>query len=517
MGSTTIGCDQRIAWLLTSARLLNPDPELARRDGFIKALADQGIKIDNSRISRWESGLHPVSGQVAATYEQALGLTEGSLVAVAAGLRRTFGNGPAPREGALRGADLTDGDMDRLLELIDEGKGTGAHWLRLVGQLGTYDRVYLRQQEWAALSARLVQELAVSVGVGFVRRYEAAAGLIRHPNAQRHLTRAIGGFVMNPDTQVVAPVLSLLTEIADEAAGDLVLRMLTSEDKNLRSAASSVAAVKVSRGHFGAHALPQLESHVVGSLRRGESLDGRLDSFDLAVQLPDESWERAMGGLRNRRAFDLVIGSRRGGELVPTQQTAAVVQRLSAAVQRDTPTHSPHENDAMLRRLLRESLLHAHKPRRHHAALLLAATPYAPAVAKHCQDLATHSNDLMAARALTVLMRVGHRMGRSRVLLQSLAETRPTIRARALVNLGLNPEPIKPAEADALLGHLDEHSRPVERHATMFALGMNGGTTLKKLAKSDTEWMARSATWWLDQGPALHDSDAALDQIGAQT
>ncbi|MGZ6737769.1 MAG: hypothetical protein ACXVEK_14585, partial [Nocardioides sp.] len=470
------------------------------------ALTEQGVKVDSSRVSRWESGLHPVSAQVLATYESALGLAEGSLVAVAAGLRRAFG-------GSLRDSlptvDLNDGELDNLLDLAESGKATGAHWLQVVGHLDGYERVFLRHRDWADLSTTLVGELAVSVGVGYVRRYEAAATLVRNPHAQRHLTRAIGSFVTHPDTQVVAPVLSLLTEMSDAAAGDLVLRMLTAEDKNLRSAAASVAAVKVSRGHFGEHALPHLESHVVGSLRRGESLDGRLDSFDLAVHLPDESWEHAKGGLRNRRAFDLVIDSRKGGELVPSRQTAAVVQRLAGAVQRDTPTHSPHEPDAMLRRLLREALLHAHKPRRHHAALLLAATPYAPAVAKHCQDLANHNNDLLAARALTVLMRVGHRAGRSRVLLQSLAEIRPTIRARALVNVGLNPEPLRPAEADALLGKLEEGSRPVERHATLFALGMSGAPAVHRLAEGpDSDPTARAARWWVQRGPALHDADA---------
>lgn len=88
-------------------------------------------------------------------------------------------------------------------------------------------------------------------------------------------------------------MLNLLGEVADPEL-ELTLRMLTadSENKYLRRAASSVAAVKLARGYFGPDALPRLESHVVGHSGRGESLDGRLDSFDLAVRLPDESWGR---------------------------------------------------------------------------------------------------------------------------------------------------------------------------------------------------------------------------------
>jgi hypothetical protein len=507
MRAGTIGCDQRIAWLLTTSRILAPDPALANRAGFILALAEQGVRVDNSRISRWESGLQPLPVRVAATYESVLGLTEGSIVAVASGLRRSFGGGPAARDGLADDSVAFDAELDRLLDLAEAGDADGGHWLRLAGQLNSFERVYLRQHEWATLCTRLVSELATAVGVGYVRRYEAAASLVHHPNAQRHLTRALGTFVMHPDAQVVTPVLNLLAEIQDVAANDLILRMLQSENRTLRSAASSVAAVKVARGHFGDTNLTELETHIVGSLRRPGTLDSRLDSFDLAVHLPDESWARARGGLRNRRAFDLVTQARKTGELVPPAQTAAIVNELASAVQRDTPAHEPPEPDSMLRRLLRESLLHAHKARRHHAALLLAASPYAPAVSHHCLDLASHRNDVLAARAWTVLMRVGHGDRRPRMLLQALAETRPTIRARALMNLGLNPEPVKPLEVDALLGRLDTTSDPHERHATLFALGMTGAPRLALLAHQDTEWMRSSAGWWLGQGPALHDAD----------
>jgi HEAT repeat protein len=517
MHAGTVGCDQRVAWLLTTNRILGADAALSRRDGFIKALLELGVHVDNSRISRWESGLQAVPGRVVATYESVLGLTEGSLVSVNAGLRRAFGKGTVTRESALSDADLPDADLDRLLDLAGKGEATGGHWLRLAGQLNRFDRVYLRQHEWAALCGRLVAELASSVGVGHVRRFEAAASLIRHANAQRHVTRALGGFVMNPDTQVVAPVLHLLTEVSDEAAGELVLRMLHAESKNIRSAAASVAAVKVARRHFPETALPELEAHVVGSLRRGRALDERLDSFDLAVQLPEESWARAMGGLHNRRAFDLVTHARSSGELVPSTQTSSFVNELSQLVQADTPTHEAHEPDAMLRRLLREALLHAHKARRHHAALLLAASPYAPAVAKHCQDLANSHNDLLAARAWTVLMRVGPGERRPRVLLQSLAEPRPSIRARALVNLGLHPDSLSPGEANILIDRLDEQPRANERQATMFALGMAAPEHLAPLVEHEDEGVRRSAAWWRDQGPAIHDSDVAPAPVPGAT
>lgn len=506
MSSKVIGVDQRIAWLLTTSRLLGRKPELARRDGFIKTLKERGVHIDSSRVSRWESGLQPLPLRVAGMYESVLGATEGSLVAVLSGLRRAFGTGPAPRDGAGHSSELKDSEVDALLDRVESGYAHGGDWLRLAGQLTRYDRVYLRKSEWRWLTSRLIAELAGSVGVGHVRRYEAAAALIRHPNSQRHVTRALGEFVTHPDVQVVTPILNLLAEVTDEAADELVLRLLHSEQRDLRRGASSVASVKIARGHFGPDALKHLETSVIGSLRRGGSLDARLDSFDLAVQLPDESWERIQGALRTRRAFDLVKRSRETGELVPWSQNVQLVNEMATRIQAATPTHQPSEPDIMLGRLLRESLLHAHKPRRHHAALLLAASPYGPHVARECQELASHENELLAARAWTVLMRTGcpdHDL----LFERANAEERPLIKVRALINVGLAAAPIEEAQTAQLLRHVGETAKPLERQAAMFALGMRGAAEVAALAQEDNGASASLARWWLEMGPARQDAD----------
>lgn len=508
VASGVVGCDQRIAWLLTVARVLGPDPDLARRDGFIAALKQRGIPVDASRVSRWESGLQPLPSRVAATYEQVLGVSEGSLVSVAAGLRRSFGTGPTPRDNALSDTEMSDAELNRLIDLTEAGGATGAEWLQLADHFNRFDRVFLREQDWTALCHELVTELGSAVGTGYVRRYEAAAAFIRHTNARRHLIMAIGRFVTHPDAQVVAPVLNLLSEVPDPAAAALTLRMLSADSDNvyLRRAASSVAAVKLARGHFDDAALPRLESHVLGALRRGESLDGRLDSFDLAVRLPESSWQQVTGGLRTRRAHGLVEQARVGDELVPTARAASVVADLAPAIQAATPSHLPQEPDLMLRRLLREALLHSHKPRRHHAALMIGASPYAPAAARHLLELAADANDLMAARAWTVLMRLGDGGRRDRVAELAVSEQRPTIRARALVNAGLGG-PLTPDQSRAISERYDAQ-RSLERHATLFALGMAGAPEITLLAGHEDPDTQRAATWWLEQGPAIHDRDA---------
>ncbi|HEY0948799.1 hypothetical protein, partial [Nocardioides sp.] len=240
LGSGQVGCDQRIAWLLTVTRLLGPDPDLARRDGFIAALKERGLPVDASRVSRWESGLQPLSAAVTATYESVLGLPAGCLVAVANGLRRSFETGPTMRRNPAHEKALNNTEVETLLDRGEQGAATGAHWLRLTDELNRYDRVFLRDREWAKVTHQLVNELGRAVGAGYVRRYEAAAAFIGHPVARQHLMMAIGRFVTAPDAQVVAPVLNLLAEVPDRAAADLTLRLLSADTDNvyLRRAAS---------------------------------------------------------------------------------------------------------------------------------------------------------------------------------------------------------------------------------------------------------------------------------------
>ena len=47
------------------------------------------------------------------------------------------------------------------------------------------------------------------------------------------------------------------------------------------------------------------------------------------------------------------------------------------------------------------------------------------------------------------------------------------------------------------------------RHGTFFALGMSGAREIETLVNHDSEWFRRTATWWLEQGPAIHDPELA--------
>jgi hypothetical protein len=136
----------------------------------------------------------------------------------------------------------------------------------------------------------------------------------------------------------------------------------------------------------------------------------------------------------------------------------------------------------------------------------LAASPYRHAVSRVCHNLTGGNNYFLAARAWTVLMRVGHAGRRSDIALRALSDGRTALRGRALVNLGLNAEPISSGEARAVISGLQaEPDQITVRHGALFALGMSGAAELAVLAGHGSDAVGRGARWWLANGRAIHD------------
>jgi hypothetical protein len=84
-------------------------------------------------------------------------------------------------------------------------------------------------------------------------------------------------------------------------------------------------------------------------------------------------------------------------------------------------------------------------------------------------------------------------------VLRALSEPRPTLRARAMVNLGLSPIPVTDSEAKALIASVPADTRGSVRHGLLFALGMGGSPLLDEVAKKHQS----EAEWWRSQGSAI--------------
>lgn len=505
--SPLIDSTSRLAWLLATCRLFSPVTGGMSRAEFVRRMRDDGIALDGPRVSRWESGSQPIGHRHLTAYEAAVGQPEGALLAANRMLLRASGQPPL----AESFAGTTVAGLDELFRLVEQRRATGAHWLRLAGDLAYYERVYLHPDTWAMVCNQLVDELTRSSGVAFLRRYEAAVALLAHPQSQRHVTRSVGAFVMHPDAQSVSPALSLLREVADEAAGELVLRLMAGDSGLLRRGAVGVASALAAQGSFGADDIQTLELHVGHELRKGGDLSRRTDAIELATQLPETAFQRVLAAMGDRDARRRVAQSRATMELVDSGLARIIAEGVAAYAEAAT-TRAPHDPDQMLRRLVREALFHVQRERRHLAAVLLGLSPYGRAVAQAVLKLTEEADDQVASMSWSLLRRLGHVVRREEVAEVACAEQRSGLRARGFVTTGLSHGTLDDGAAGLLLEAARSAPTRSLQHAALFALGMADHAHLADLCESEPRGHP-GALWWREIGSSLHDDDVPSDAL----
>ena len=493
---------KRLAWLMATNRLLARDSAWAVRSQFIDALLDDGLSVDSSRLSRWEAGTVRPSASVLRAYEQRCGMADDSLTAADRLMHRTSGSQTLP----TRCDDsLSVSEFDDLFERLEHRHDlTGGDWLRLSCGLAQVDTVYLHTSVWQVLCARLVNELTRSSGIAFVRRYEAATQLLTHRRAPRHLMRALGELVMDPHAQNVVPALTLLREVGDGAAADLVVRLIAGDVPLLRRGASIAAGGLAARDAFTGESLTQVERFVGSELRRAGDGSQRLDIIDIATQLPEDAFARILISADTRTQRRLTR-ARLTGELAPVETARVVADQMAASAERAL-NRSAHDPDQMLRRLLREALFHAQRERRHLAATLIGLSPYGVCLAEIALESTHGRSDLVARMSWSLLRRLGHLIDREKVSAALDATDHPSRLAHGMITLGLASGPIDARTDTLLTTQATDSPHAAIRHAALFALGLSGHDRLHDLAASGHD-LATAAAWWIATGPALHDVD----------
>lgn len=494
----------RASWLISTLRLHGPDARWQRRETFCEAARDLGIAIDGTRLSRWESGSLTPSTAVIETYEHLLAIPDGHLIAILNAAQRAVGTGqdtwPSPEISAVEFEHC----IAALADPHGLRAGAGPLWQRVAADLCRHDRVYLPPELWSRLCHRLVRELSCSVGVAYARRYDAAARLIRHPNARRHMTMAIGAHLTDPDVQIARPAMSLLAEVDDPGVTDLVLRLMGSGNDVIRTSAAAVAAYKLHHSTMEDRELEQLERYAAWQLGKEGALTRRIVALEIAVSLPDASFERLRAGLLGHGPARRLDEMRAQCELVAPEYIRAVVRGSAILAQSLSGLGVAAEPDQQLERLIREGLVHLHQARRHHALALIAASPYAEGVRKAMLALTEESQEFIALRAWSTLARLGAGEAAPRVLERALQMTDHRSASLALVAAAKSVTGLS-ASTSARLTQLATTSPPGPlRHAAHYVLGMVGAH------RDEGEPEAR---WWRDLGGHLVEDPLRINPL----
>lgn len=491
--SHEVGLRQRIAWLLGVSRIHSTDPELARRDRFLEQLKTQGIVVDTSRLSRWESGQMPVSRTVVTAYEHVLGLAPRQLAvgltALAPTSEEPFGSSRAPHQDSV----LAHEELDLLFEDVLRGRAPGHRWLELSELITSDPHVYLMQDTWAQLTELLAAELGRATGMAYFSRFQAQRMLVAHPGSRRAAVRAIGTVVTSPATEFVLHPLALLEEVQDPQADDLLLRLLHELPSHRRGGASWAVASKAANGHLAPPDLARAESATLEILQRTRGLLPRLDALNLYVHLPPAAQQRVSRQLVDHESAAQLDLARLHGQIEAPEVSRSVASRIAESVQGRTHTDHLVELDPMLARLVCETLFHARHSRRHQAALLLAVSPYRAQLGGPLVALVARNDEAVAVTALNALTQIADTDQRVDLLRIAVGDPRASVREAALMALGQVVGPLA-ADEERLLMEAMPESGPL-CSATIYVLGIGGASSLMSMS-GDEGVRGQSARWW---------------------
>lgn len=490
--------NKRLAWLLATNRMLGPATKDITRSDFVTLMKQRGMRIDSSRISRWESGLDYISPDLVEAYEAVAGLQPAQIGAV----RRVLA-----RDGRLltRSTDRHSGPadpelIDELIDGLEAGRIRGQQWIWLADQLRRFQTIYLHRRTWQDLADQLVDELARSSSIAYLARYEAAAALMKSPQAQPYLSKSVGRYVLDPQTQVITPVLQVLSEVAEAGASDVVLRLVGAPNVKLRRSAAIVAAAMIRRGNLAPHH-KALERQVGRDLLRAPGRTSVV-TLDLASRMTDEQFDRLHRSTTDEGVRSTLRQARATGELVDPDQARLLADHIGLHAELLCARASA-DPDQMLRRLIREALFHVHRSRRHLASALLLASPYAAAVGEVVLRLTSHADVRVSMPCWSLVGRMTPALSTTALTERVAAEDRDELQARAASALMWVGADMPEAAVNTLVEAVDS-GRGDTAYAAVLALGLaDRQEELAKLVESAPADLEPLVRWAAARGPAV--------------
>jgi hypothetical protein len=261
---------------------------------------------------------------------------------------------------------------------------TGDDWDELTSHLAAAPRIYIYpRRSWNDVAERLVREMVISDGSGWLQRIEAVNRMLNHSQGQLPIIAASAALVADRTNQVFIDPLAVL-EISShpESTRHLVAQVADPTNERAHLGAWAAVAEKVGRGHFQEPDLITL-CRLAGAVLDGERQHNgvRVAAAELLRQAGGLVPSSTRSVLARETVNDPVIR-----HVVSSGRTEAgvIAQNAVAGLLASATSRMPREafdHDLILARLVDELLFHPHVTRRVNAGFLIAATPYRSTVA----------------------------------------------------------------------------------------------------------------------------------------
>ena len=501
--AASVNVDARVGWLLLMSRLHHSDPDLALGEQFNAALRRVGLQADRSAVSRWESGKVTPRYSVLVAYERALGLRSGQLTSVVNALRRALGGEGLPAWMPVLDS-RSEGFHERLDSLFDgllEGPATGPEWTALAHHIAATEAMYVHGRVWQALSRKLVNQMARSVGIAYLQRFEAVRLVLDHRVAHPWLLAAVGEFLADPAVQIVNDPMGVLeVSPAPEAAQVILDRLLTTQSEQVFAACVDAAAIKIQDDFYNAEQIEQIERAVLRKVQAPGATAVGLE--EIVMALPEQSQVRLVHASRGMSGHDSLAEIAAHGERFSPDTTRRVSQRIADTVRSQLPAGNLYDEDKMTPRLIREALFAAVGGRMHWASIALLGSPFRPhlaaALAAEIENVGLH--DPLAPR-FSRLLRYLAGPAEEEALLQWIPKAPVEVGCDMAQAVGHLPSDRPLDELVPLVkGDHSLHDR-----ALLYAMGMRQAGALHAIAADEQQpdYVRAGAQWWLRQGGAV--------------
>ncbi len=498
-----VNVDARVGWLLLMSRLHHHDPELALGEQFNAALRQVGLQADRSAVSRWESGKVTPRYSVLVAYEQALGLRAGQLTSVVNALRRALGGEGLPAWMPILDS-RSEGFHERLDALFDsllDGPATGPEWTALAHHVAATETMYVNGRVWQQLSGKLINQMARSVGVAYLQRFEAVRLLLEHRVAHPWLLAAVGEFLDDDAVQIINDPMGVLElSPAPEAAQVILERLFSTHSDDVFEAAVDAAAIKIQDDFYNAEQIEQIEQVVLTKLRvPGATAEGL---EELIMALPEHSQARLLHGSRGVTGHQELAEVAAHGERFSPDTTRRVSQRIADTIREQLPAGNLYDEDKMTPRLIREGLFAARSGRMHFASIALLGSPFrallASALAAEIEQVGI--DDPLSPRFARLLRYVAG-PDQEDALLAWLPKAPAQVARDMALTIGHLPSDRPLDEMVPLI----VGDRSVLDRALLYGLGMRQATALQDIAADENQpnHVREAAEWWMRQGGAV--------------
>lgn len=504
IGAPTVDVDSRVGWLLLMSRLHHENAELALGGPFMAALSDTGLQADRSAVSRWESGKMQPRFSVLSAYERVLELRPGQLSSVVNALRRAYTPeaqrawtpvlDPQSEEFHLR--------LDYLLDVLTSEKATGPEWTEFGYYVCTPDMLYLHGSVWQELAYRLVDQLARSVGLAYIQRFETIRILLEHRIAASWLLRAAGDYLADPEVQVVSDPMGVLEISSTPEAARILLESFTqAASEAVFEASVAGVAHKVRTSQYTDEELEVIESTLIRLMRqRPREIEG-LEIVMIAM--PDAAQSRLMEAARGLRGHGELAAAATYGEWVLPETAKKVSQLIADQVRAQLPSATLYDEDPMTPRIIREALFSVRGEHRHYSSLALLGSPFRSYVAAALtEQIDTGVWDAQVLNRMLRLLSYLAGPEQEEQLLAWIPEARDTALQEIAVTLGHLPP--SGADLSVLVDRISGDESMLDR-AILYALGMRRDDRLTAIAQDSaySTTVREAASWWLRRGGAI--------------